>query len=216
MKGENKTALGILLLGGVGIGGYFLWKYLKAPSRGFIISKIYYQQGEETPQFPIAGQPFDVVIIAKNMEDENITGYCDLIEYRAEGETCNATDWFCGPNLHCLDIGDPNEGMCLPPQDAPCPGFNCFTGYSCVSGVCTTSQEPIPVFSESATVEPKGTKIFVYSTIMPDTVLNLLIKTGRIIEGEKEEDHSWPLEIHPTILFPEIEISNLAISFPPF
>lgn len=224
MKGENKTALGILLLGGVGIGGYFLWKYLKGGPDitnpdGFVAIKRWYEQDGEAVANPIAGREFDVVIVAGNKGKETVEGYLDITECRTEGENCNAVNLFCCPSFHCIDVGLPDEGGCISKSFLCSTDNDCFTGYSCIDGVCTIDASPTPVFSETAIVESRVLKTFVYKSIMPDTFLDLIIETGRIINSEKVRDSTWALSIMPTIppvIPPQVEISNLQVSFPPF
>ena len=81
---KGAGALGIVLLGGVGVGGYFLWKYFKGNGvvnpDGFIISKIaIIQEGEEV-QFPRRDTEFDISIIARNRGGETVNGYCEITD----------------------------------------------------------------------------------------------------------------------------------------
>ena len=143
---ESTDITPIIMLGALGVGGYFIYKYFKEkapdPSNpdGFNISKLYYEQEGEMIDFPIVGKNFDIVIIAINKsKTETVNGYCDIIN---------------------LDTDE-------------------------------------TIFSETITIEPITLKTFVHTMIMPEIQLNVAIKTGRIIDSEKVEDHSWPLEIIP-------------------
>lgn len=68
-----------------------------------------------------------------------------------------------------------------------------ITGYCDIINLDTEET----IFSETVTVEPITLKTFIHTMIMPETTLNVVIKTGRIIDSEKIVDHIWPLEIIP-------------------
>ncbi len=144
----DKKGLGIALLAGAAVGGFFLWNYFKkgGPSpdnpSGFIISKLYLSQAGDIIQFPNPGEEFNVVVVGKNNGNESVEGYCDISN--------------------------------------------------------TDTQEV--VFSESDVVPSKEIKTFTYSTVMPETILNLLIETGRVVNGERIKDHSWPLQLIAQII----------------
>ncbi len=147
-KNEKKDLLPLVLLAGIGVGGYFLWKYLKKDEipppdnpTGFIIIQKYYKQEDKIIDFPIPEKEFDIIITVMNgSRTETVDGYCDIIN---------------------------------------------------------SDTEEI-VFSETINnVEPRKTNIFIYTTLMPQTTLNLTVKTGRIVNTEKIIDHSMPLKIIP-------------------
>ena len=70
-KEENKD-LGILLVAGLGIGGYFLWKYFKPGpedvEKGFNISQVRWE-----PIHPFEGQQITITVLGKNNTE---TGDC--------------------------------------------------------------------------------------------------------------------------------------------
>lgn len=146
---KEKDLISLLLLG-AGIGGYFLWKYLKEEPipppinpTGFVIIERYCMQEEKKVDFPIPKKEFDVIITGMNASrTETIDGYCNII-----------------------------------------------------------SDEEI-VFNETINnVEPRKAHFFKYTTLMPETTLNLIVETGRIVNAEKIIDHSIPLEIIPKIRY---------------
>jgi len=59
----DKKALGIVLLAGAGIGGYFLWKYFKKDEKkeGFV-----WLRSEITPPQATAGETINAIIVGKN------------------------------------------------------------------------------------------------------------------------------------------------------
>ncbi len=90
MVNKNKT-LGIVFLIGAGIGGYFLWKYLKDKEeengipppidpKGFVLFALpFYKQDGIDVNEPYPGKEFDIFPIAINKSGEIIEGYCDII-----------------------------------------------------------------------------------------------------------------------------------------
>lgn len=82
----EKDVMAILLLAGAGVGGYFLWKYLKGPEipppinpDGFVIVERYYLQDEKKVDFPISDKQFSVVIVGMNSSRTKIVdGYCKI------------------------------------------------------------------------------------------------------------------------------------------
>ena len=88
---KERNLLALVFLAGTGIGGYYLWKYLKDkipdPNNptGFIIIERYYKQGERIINFPIPGIEFDVVITGMNASrTETVDGYCKIINSDTE------------------------------------------------------------------------------------------------------------------------------------
>ena len=68
----------IVLIAGVGIGGYFLWKYFKDeepedPEVGFNITNY------QIPKNALTGSEISIVIIAQNNLEEDIDGFCKII-----------------------------------------------------------------------------------------------------------------------------------------
>ena len=86
MKGKNKTekglefrdVLALALVTGAGIGGYYLWKYLKEKpediKKGFNISKISW-----SPEEPIFGGEIKITVIGKNNTEQGDC-YCKIID----------------------------------------------------------------------------------------------------------------------------------------
>jgi len=83
---KNNKGLGIILLAGAGIGGYFLYKYLtkeegpEHPEVGFNISNY------TIPASAPPGSEFTITIIAQNNLTEDIDGFCKIIDLDTQGE----------------------------------------------------------------------------------------------------------------------------------
>jgi len=81
---EEDSLTDFILLGGIGISGYFLWKYFKKGpediEQGFNITNY------TIPKTAFPGSQVDIVIIAQNNTDEEMDGYCRIIDIDTLGE----------------------------------------------------------------------------------------------------------------------------------
>ena len=84
-KENNKILPIILIVGALGVGGYFLWQYLKKeepehPDVGFNITNY------TIPINAALGSEITVTIIAQNNLDQEIDGFCRIIDLDTEEE----------------------------------------------------------------------------------------------------------------------------------
>ena len=83
-KENNKILPIILIVGALGVGGYFLWQYLKEkpehPEEGFNITNYTIQKNAAF------GSEIIVTIIAQNNLDQEIDGFCRIIDLDTEEE----------------------------------------------------------------------------------------------------------------------------------
>lgn len=84
-KLKSRDILTLVLVGGIGVGVYFLWKYLKKEEhedvkKGFNISKISW-----SPEEPIFGGEIKITVIGKNNTEQGDC-YCKIIDLNTEQE----------------------------------------------------------------------------------------------------------------------------------
>lgn len=81
---NDKILPTILIVGALGVGGYFLYKYLtkevEHPEKGFNITNY------TIPASAYPGSEITITIIAQNNLDEEIDGFCRIIDLDTEGE----------------------------------------------------------------------------------------------------------------------------------
>ena len=81
---DNKILPIVLVVGALGVGGYFLWQYLKEgaehPEKGFNITNY------TIPKNAALGSEMTVTIIAQNNLDQEIDGFCRIIDLDTEEE----------------------------------------------------------------------------------------------------------------------------------
>ena len=81
---DNKILPIILIVGALGVGGYFLWQYLKEgaehPEKGFNITNY------TIPKNAALGSEMTVTIIAQNNLDQEMDGFCRIIDSDTQGE----------------------------------------------------------------------------------------------------------------------------------